>query len=141
MSEAAIGDRTASAMSVSISRKDQPRMIPGRRSFFQYVDLGVADATNGEAKAQIMIANRGTKDATGWHYHSCVMQFVYVLKGSVDLQFADGDWIRFTEGDSMMIPGGTVHQERGTDEAFELLEFSVPAAMGTVPCEAPQAAK
>src|SRR5665213_2425849 len=99
--------RDENPKSVSITRKDKPHIVPGRRSFFQYVDLGVEDASNGVARAQIMIAKEAMKGATGWHYHECDLQFIYVLKGAVDLQFTDGEWVRFSAGDSVMIPGGT----------------------------------
>jgi hypothetical protein len=36
-----------------------------------------------------------------------------------------------------MIPGNTPHNETGTSDTLELLEVSVPADMGTEPCEAP----
>jgi quercetin dioxygenase-like cupin family protein len=137
MSETSTRVRSENAMNVSIARADQPNMVPGRRSFFQYVDLGVEGGSNGVARAQIMIANEPMKGTTGWHYHECDLQFVYVLKGAVDLQFADGEWVRFIAGDSVMIPGGTVHQER-TFEPFELMEVCVPAAMATVNCDAPE---
>ena len=41
------------------------------------------------------------------------------------------------EGDSMFIPGETPHNETATSDKFELIEVSVPAEMGTSPCEAP----
>jgi len=37
----------------------------------------------------------------------------------------------------MYIPGGTPHNETATSDGFELIEVSVPADMGTEPCEAP----
>jgi quercetin dioxygenase-like cupin family protein len=73
--------------------------------------------------------------ATGWHYHTCDMQFVYILKGWVDLEFAGGRKERFGVGDSVMIPGGLPHQEIATSDDLELVEVSVPAEMGTEPCE------
>ena len=69
--------------------------------------------------------------------HHCDAQFVYLLKGWVDLEFAGGDVIRVEAGDSLLIPGETPHNETATSDEFELLEVSVPADMGTSPCEAP----
>jgi uncharacterized protein YjlB len=62
-----------------------------------------------------------------------------MLSGWIDLQFADGRTVRFAEGDSVFIPGGTVHNEIRTSDNFDLIEVSVPADMGTVPCDAPEA--
>jgi quercetin dioxygenase-like cupin family protein len=124
-------------MNVSIARADQPNVVSGRHSFLEYIDLGVENGSQGVARAQIMIAKEPMKGITGWHYHVCFLQFIYVLEGAVDLQFVDGEWVRFSAGDSVMIPGGTVHQERAS-EPFELMEVCVPAAMGTVNCDAPE---
>ena len=75
-------------------------LVKGRREFFKYRDLGVADASAGVMRAQVMMASQGMSRPTGWHYHECDGQFVYVLKGWVDLEFEDGRTIRIDEGDS-----------------------------------------
>ena len=60
-----------------------------------------------------------------------------MLSGWVDLEFAGGRKERVGPGDSIYIPGGTPHNETATSDAFELLEVSIPADMGTVPCDKP----
>lgn len=60
-----------------------------------------------------------------------------MLEGWVDLEFGDVGVVRLMAGDSMMIPGGLIHQEVGASEVMELLEVSVPARLGTVNCDAP----
>lgn len=111
--------------------------VAGRREFFQYRDLLVAQATGGRLRAQVMSASRGMSQPTGWHYHVCEAQFVYGLKGWVDLEFEDGRKIRLQAGESLLIPGGMKHNEIATSEEFELLEVTLPGEMGTVPCERP----
>ena len=112
-------------------------LVPGRRSFAEYRDLGVTDATAGFMRAQITAIKKGLTEPTGWHYHVCDAQFVYVLKGFVDLEFEDGTKLHCTPGDSVFIPGGMRHNETRTSDDMEILEVSVPAAMGTGPCEPP----
>jgi quercetin dioxygenase-like cupin family protein len=112
-------------------------LIPGRREFFKYQDLMVAQATGGKMKAQLMSASQGLSRPTGWHYHVCEAQFVYALKGWVDLEFEDGRKIRLSAGESLLIPGHLRHNETATSEEFELLEVVMPADMGTVPCDPP----
>ena len=107
----------------------------GRRHFFQYRDLGVTEATGGKMRAQVTSAKSAMDRETGWHYHTCDMQFVYVLKGWVDLEFAAGKKMRFGAGDSVMIPGGLPHQETATSDDLEIVEVSVPAEMGTEACD------
>ena len=87
--------------------------VPGRRSFFKYRDLGVTDATGGKMRAQVTSATQGLGEPTGWHYHVCDHQLVYMLKGWVDLEFEDGTKVRLMPGDSLMIPGGMRHNETG----------------------------
>jgi quercetin dioxygenase-like cupin family protein len=111
--------------------------VAGRREFFRYRDLLVADATGGRLRAQVMSASQGMSRPTGWHYHVCEAQFVYGLRGWVDLEFEDGRRIRLQAGESLLIPGGLKHNETGTSDEFELLEVTLPADMGTVPCERP----
>ncbi len=111
--------------------------VTGRRAFFKYRDLGVTDATAGKLRAQVTSATQGLGKPTGWHYHVCEHQLVYMLKGWVDLEFEDGQKIRLMPGDSLMIPGGMRHNETGTADELELLEVSVPAEMKTVACDAP----
>ena len=56
-------------------------------------------ATGGELRAQVMEAVTGMTEPTGWHAHQCEAQFVYVLKGWVELEFEDGTrtaWKRAT---------------------------------------------
>ena len=113
------------------------RFVEGRRAFFKYRELGVTEATGGRMRAQVTSATQGLGRPTGWHYHVCEHQLVYMLKGWVDLEFEDGRKIRLMPGDSLMIPGGLRHNETGTADELELLEVSVPAEMKTVPCDPP----
>ncbi len=127
------------AMKLAISSKADAKYVEGRRAFFQYRDLGVTEATGGRMRAQVTSTDAGLSEPTGWHYHECEMQFVYMLEGWLDLEFEDGRKVRCEAGDSVMIPGGERHQEVRTSESFRLLEISVPAEMGTVPCDPPSA--
>jgi quercetin dioxygenase-like cupin family protein len=129
---------TATRGKLAIARSDNPNFVAGRRAFFKYRDLGVTDATDGQMRAQVTSATQGMGKPTGWHYHVCDQQFVYMLKGWVDLEFEDGTKVRLMPGDSMMIPGGMRHNETGTADELEILELSVPAQMNTVVCDKPQ---
>jgi quercetin dioxygenase-like cupin family protein len=122
---------------VVFAKASDPVMVPGRRSFMQYRELGVTAASQGKIRAQITSATQGLSEPTGWHVHICDGQLVYMLKGWVDLEFAGGRVERIAAGDSMYIPGGTPHNEIATSDTFELLEVSIPADMGTETCDAP----
>jgi uncharacterized RmlC-like cupin family protein len=121
----------------AVARKSDPNVVKGRRSFFEYVDLGVTDGSQGRMRVQKTSATDGLSEPTGWHFHKCEGQFVYMLDGWLELEFADGETIHLKEGDSVYIPGYMPHNEIRTSDAFELLEFSVPAEMGTEVCDPP----
>ena len=125
------------AMRLRHATKETAAFVPGRREFFAYRDLGVTDASNGEMRAQVMSAITGMTEPTGWHYHVCDGQFVYALKGWVDLEFETGERLRLEAGESLFIPGGMRHNEIRTSDDLEILEVSMPADMGTVPCDCP----
>ena len=110
---------------------------PGRRPFFKYRDLGVEQASGGRMRAYHNTSIAGMTQATGWHYHTCEMQFVYVLKGKLIIEFEDGTVGTFTAGDSFFIPGGVRHNEIYVSEDKEALEVTVPGKIGTVNVERP----
>lgn len=110
----------------------------GRRSFFEYRDTGLEKLTNGGYRAQVMRATE-VMETTGWHYHECDLQFVYVLNGWVDLEFEGGRRERVAAGAALAIPSGMVHNEIGCSPDLEVLEVVVPADMKTVPVDAPTA--
>ena len=115
----------------------QTPYAPGRRPFFKYRDLGLEGATGGRMRAYQNNSIAGMTEPTGWHYHTCEMQFVYVLKGTLTIEFEDGTVGTFTAGDSFFIPGGVRHNEIYVSEDKEALEVSVPGKIGTVNCERP----
>ena len=127
----------AAKMKVAVTSAKTPDYVEGRRTFFKYRDLGVTGASNGWMRAQLMQAVTGMTQPTGWHYHVCDGQFVYALKGFVELEFEDGTQCRLEAGDSCFIPGGLKHNEIRTSNDVEILEVCLPADMGTVPCDPP----
>ncbi len=140
--KAAVLDKAQTAdMKLALSFARDPHFIAGRRDFFKYRDLGVTEATGGRMRAQVTSAIKsGMTRPTGWHYHICETQLVYMLNGWIDLEFEGRGVVRLEAGDSVMIPGGLIHQEIATSETMELVEISLPAEMGTVACAAPAGA-
>jgi mannose-6-phosphate isomerase-like protein (cupin superfamily) len=113
-------------------------VVQGRREFFTYRDLGTLSADFGSVSAQVHSTRKGLEESTGWHYHTADAQFIYVLKGWVELAFETGETIRLAEGHSCFIPGGAKHNETAMSDDYEVLEVLLaPERMGTVPCEAP----
>jgi len=129
--------QAATKMKVAVTSAKHPDYVEGRRDFFKYRDLGVKAASNGWMRAQLTTAITGMTQPTGWHYHICEGQFVYALKGWVELAFEDGSKCRLEAGDSCFIPGGVKHNEISASDDLEILEVSLPGEIGTVPVDPP----
>jgi quercetin dioxygenase-like cupin family protein len=116
---------------------DESFSAPGRRSYARYRNLGLGAATDHRQGAVVIDTNATVPQPTGWHYHTCEVQFVYVLKGSVTLEFEDGSSERMQAGSCVTIPGGVCHNESQASADIEVLEITVPAKIGTVAVENP----
>ena len=129
--------RTPQGMRLLKSFVSTTPFAPGRRPFFRYRDLGLEAATGGRMRAYHNSSIAGMTEPTGWHYHICEMQFVYVLKGKLTIEFEDGTVATFAAGDSFFIPGGVRHNETYVSEDKETIEVSVPGKIETVNVERP----
>ena len=121
---------------VHVKPGDTPWLNEGLRSFFQYRDLGIADATGGRVIAQLVRANEAPEKGTGWHRHVAEFHIVIMLKG----------WARFMYEDKehLVSAGDCVHQRPGITHFLfdyspdmEYLEVVGPADFKTVEVEGP----
>lgn len=112
--------------------------VKGRREFFHYRDLGVGEGSGGRLRAVVTGAIKKMQQPTGWHYHTCDVQFLYILSGWVDLEFETGDKFRVSAHQSLSIPAGLRHNEITFSDDFECIEITVPGEIGTVPCDPPE---
>ncbi len=117
----------------SVSHARDSRFVGrGLRSFFEYRDLGILEATDGAVVAHVIRAKPGAPAISERHHHDVTFQLVYVLKG----------WIKFHYegvGDVLMEPGTCVHQppgirhtELGHSDDLELLEIVMPGQFETL---------
>jgi len=126
----------SSGMQVAHAQYHKKEFVPGRRAEIKYRELGVTAATVGAMRAQVMHVEKSSQP-TGWHYHTADVQFLFAVKGWVRMEFPDLGVITLSEGDSIVIPGGVIHQELCSADNLELLEVSLPAKLGTVNVPAP----
>ena len=104
----------------------------GLRSFMQYRDLGLREASGGLMRAE-NIRVTGKRDAmTGWHCHDLDFQFVYVLKGHVKFQTEDDEIVVLHVGDCAHLPGFYRHDEFEFSPDFEVIEITAPADVTTI---------
>jgi uncharacterized cupin superfamily protein len=129
--------RLANAMSKMILTplEDARFHREGPRSFVEYRDLGMAEATGGRISGKHIRAIQPFTEETGWHWHDMTGHFVYVLKGWVRFRF-DGvdEAVTVVAGSCLSQPGGVAHNVIGQSPDLELIEINIPADYITAEC-------
>ncbi len=113
----------------------------GLRSFMEYRDLGVEEATHGQFRAHVIrIKKEAAGDhalhTTGLHQHLCDFQMFYVLRGWIKLVYEGRGEHTFHAGDCVLQPPGIVHNELDCSDDVEVLEVYSPAVHRTVVVDA-----
>jgi mannose-6-phosphate isomerase-like protein (cupin superfamily) len=120
----------------SVSRAEGAVYQTGLRSFMEYRDLGIADATHGKVRAHVIRIKKdgpGAHDlhTTGLHQHLCDFQMFYVLKGWIRFVYDGHGEHTFREGDCVLQPAAIVHNELECSDDVEVLEIYSPAVHET----------
>lgn len=129
-------------MKLSVSRaKDSRFEGGGLRSFFEYRDLGIKQATGGKAGAHVIRAIPGKHAEGETHRHALDFQMVYILKGWVRFWYEGEGEVLLEPGDCVHQPPGIVHQELEHSDDLELIEITLPAEFETKPAAREKAAE
>lgn len=117
----------------TVSHLDPGQFHPkGLRSYFDYRDLGISDATVGGAQVHVVKANQPCKEGgLGWHRHVLDFQFAYVLKGWQKIEVEGEGEVVLRAGSAWIQPPGIKHNVLGYSEDFEALEMILPADFQT----------
>ena len=107
------------------------RFERGLRSFFEYRDLGIRDATAGAVVAHVIRAAAGTDFSGQPHVHRTTFQLVYVLKGWIEFEYEGQGRVRLEAGSCVHQPPEIRHREVGHSEDIEMLEVVLPANFRT----------
>lgn len=113
------------------SHERDARFERGLRSFFEYRDLGVAQATQGRVVAHVIRPAAGTEFSSQPHRHATQFQMVYVLKGWIEFEYEGQGVVRLEAGSCVHQPPGIRHRELGHSEDVEMLEVVLPAGFAT----------
>ena len=112
----------------------------GLRNFFEYRDLGIAEATGGKVIAQFVRANAAPEKGTGWHQHGAEFHIVLMLKGWAKFMYEDRETL-VEAGDCVHQRPGITHYLFDYSPDMEYLEVVGPANFTTVdvggPCAVP----
>lgn len=109
----------------------------GLRPFFEYRQLGIAQATQGKFGAHVIRAVPGVESPAEWHTHELDFQMVYVTKGWVVFEYEGEGEHTLRAGSCVLQPPGIRHREVRHSDDMELLEIVSPAEFETFPAEAP----
>jgi quercetin dioxygenase-like cupin family protein len=78
----------------------------GLRSFFEYRDLGLKQATQGRVTASVIRAAGGHEFSSQPHLHHTEFQLVYVLKGWIEFEYEGQGPVRLEAGSCVHQPPG-----------------------------------
>jgi len=129
-SKGAAGKRAAGRVSVShvATSKFAKR---GLRGYFEYRDLGIRRATRGKLITHVIRARPGRAPHGDWHYHDCDLQFVYVVKGWVRMEYEGIGKLLMKAGSCFYQPPRIRHRELAHSKNVEMIEVVSPANFKT----------
>ena len=103
----------------------------GLRSFYEYRDLGIKEATAGRVDAHVIRAAAGTEFSSQPHLHKTSFQLVYVLKGWIEFEYEGQGRVRLAAGSCVHQPPEIRHREVGHSEDIEMLVIVLPGDFKT----------
>ena len=110
----------------------------GLRTYFEYRDLGIQRATKGGVLAHVIRARPEKAPHGAWHRHDCKVQFVYVLKGWMLLEYEGVGKVMMKAGTCFYQPPNIRHREIAHSKNVEVLEIVAPANFKTRESEKPE---
>jgi hypothetical protein len=114
--------------------RDEDFKADGLRTYAQYRDLGVAEASSGVARAHVirLIGPCDPEVVSKLHFHDVEFQMVYVLKGWVKTYLEGQGETLMKEGSAWSQPPRIKHLILDYSDNCELLEVILPAEFRTV---------
>jgi mannose-6-phosphate isomerase-like protein (cupin superfamily) len=114
--------------------RDEDFKADGLRAYAKYRDLGVAEASQGLARAHVirLVGPCDPDEVSKLHFHDVDFQMVYVLKGWVKTYMEGQGETLMKEGSSWTQPPRIKHLIMDYSDDVELLEVIVPADFNTV---------
>jgi quercetin dioxygenase-like cupin family protein len=115
----------------SVSHANGAGFERGLRSFFEYRDLGLKQATEGRVVAHVIRAAAGSDFSSQPHRHKTSFQLVSVLKGWIEFEYEGQGVVRLEAGSCVHQPPDIRHRELGHSPDVEMLEVVMPGVFAT----------
>lgn len=119
------------AKNFSVKHSANAEFTRGLRSFFEYRDLGIKQATEGRVVAHVIHSAAGREFSSQPHLHETTFQMVYVLKGWIEFEYEGQGHVRLEAGSCVYQPPGIRHRELGHSDDIEMLEIVMPGDFAT----------
>ncbi|MGB3447172.1 MAG: cupin domain-containing protein [Xanthobacteraceae bacterium] len=118
---------------VAVSHYNNADFESGLRTYAQYRDLGIVEATHGMVRAHVLRFVEPCDPAvvSKLHLHDTEFQMVYVLKGWVKTELEGEGEITMRAGSAWTQPPKIRHKINDYSEDAELLEIILPADFET----------
>jgi len=114
--------------------RDEDFKADGLRAYAKYRDLGIAEASNGLARAHVirLVGPCNPAEVSKLHFHDVEFQMVYVLKGWVKTYMEGQGETLMKEGSAWTQPPRIKHLIMDYSDDVELLEVILPAEFKTM---------
>jgi mannose-6-phosphate isomerase-like protein (cupin superfamily) len=114
--------------------RDEDFKVDGLRAYARYRDLGIAEASQGLARAHVirLVGPCDPAEVSKLHFHDVDFQMVYVLKGWVKTYMEGQGETLMKQGSSWTQPPRIRHLIMDYSDDVELLEVILPAEFKTV---------
>ena len=132
---AATNKRARRKQRIAISHhRDEDFKADGLRAYAKYRDLGIAEASNGLARAHVirLVGPCDPAEVSKLHFHDIEFQMIYVLKGWVKTYMEGQGEALMKEGSAWTQPPRIKHLIMDYSDDVELLEIILPAEFKTV---------
>ena len=132
---AAANKRAGPKQRIAISHhRDEDFKADGLRAYAKYRDLGIAEASNGLARAHVirLVGPCDPAEVSKLHFHDIEFQMIYVLKGWVKTYMEGQGEALMKEGSAWTQPPRIKHLIMDYSDDVELLEIILPAEFKTV---------
>ena len=132
---APVAKRARPKQRIAISHyRDEDFKADGLRTYAKYRDLGIAEASQGLARAHVirLIGPCNPAEVSKLHFHDVEFQMVYVLKGWVKTYMEGQGETLMEQGSSWTQPPRIKHLIMDYSDDVELLEVILPAEFKTV---------
>ena len=130
-----VAKRARPKQRIAISHhREEDFKADGLRAYAQYRDLGIAEASQGLARAHVirLIGPCDPAEVSKLHFHDVDFQMVYALKGWVKTYMEGQGETLMKEGSSWTQPPRIKHLIMDYSDDVELLEVILPAEFKTV---------